>query len=49
MSIIQLSGYLSAENAGSLDQAFGQLGGDDKILLVFRENDFITSLDFHAS
>ena len=42
-SIICLSGYLSSENAGALEDAFGQAAAAGKILLVFRENDFITS------
>ena len=42
-SIICLAGYLSSENAGALEDAFEQVTAAERILLVFRENDFITS------
>ena len=43
IATIHLAGYLSSENAESLDVAFAQLGDAPKILLVFREGDMITS------
>ena len=42
-SIICLAGYLSSENAGALEDAFKQVTAAERILLVFRESDFITS------
>ncbi len=43
ISIIHLAGYLSSENAASLDEAFAQLADAGKILMAFREEDMITS------
>ena len=43
IATIHLAGYLSSDNAQSLDEAFAQVGDAAKILLVFREGDMITS------
>ena len=43
IATIHLAGYLSSENAQSLDEAFAQVGEAPKILLVFREQDMISS------
>ena len=43
IATIHLAGYLSSDNAQSLDEAFAQVGEAPKILLVFREGDMITS------
>ena len=43
IATIHLVGYLSSDNAQSLDDAFAQVGEAPKILLVFREGDMITS------
>ncbi|MBI2502732.1 MAG: STAS domain-containing protein [Candidatus Latescibacteria bacterium] len=43
VSVIQLSGYLSSENAGPMEEAFQQAADAEKVLLVFQEKDFITS------
>jgi len=43
VSVIQLSGYLSSEVAGPLEDAFVQIADYSKVLLVFQEKDFINS------
>ena len=43
IATIHITGYLSADNAQSLDEAFAQVGDTQKILLVFRQGDMITS------
>ena len=43
ISIIRLAGYLSSENAGELEEAFERIGDAEKVLLVFREQDMISS------
>ena len=43
LAIIRLAGYLSSENADGLEEAFQEIDDADRVLLVFRENDFITS------
>ena len=43
LGIIRLAGYLSSGNADGLEEAFQGIGDADRVLLVFRENDFITS------
>jgi len=35
--VIRLSGYLSSESAGPLEEAFQQVGDAEKVLLVFAE------------
>ena len=40
---IQLAGYVSSDNAPVLDDAFVKIGDAQKILLVFRQGDMITS------
>ena len=41
--MIQLAGYLSSEVAGVMEEAFQQVAGAPKVLLVFQEKDFMTS------
>jgi len=41
--VIHLDGYLSSESAGPLEEAFQQVGGAEKVLLVFAEKAFINS------
>ena len=43
ISIIRLAGYLSSEHASPLEDAFQQIGDAEKVLLVFREQDMISS------
>ncbi|MBT4500047.1 MAG: STAS domain-containing protein [Gemmatimonadetes bacterium] len=43
VAVINLAGYLSSEVAAPLEEAFGQIGDADKILLAFQEKDFINS------
>ena len=43
VSVISLSGYLSSEVAGPLEEAFVQIADYDKVILTFHEKDFITS------
>ena len=43
IATIHLAGYLSSDNAQSLDEAFAQVAETPKILLVFREGDMISS------
>ncbi len=43
IATIHLSGYLSSDSAGALDEAFAQVGDTGKVLLVFQAQDFITS------
>lgn len=42
-AMIRLAGYLSAEAAGTVDEAFAKLDKAEKVLLVFQEGDFISS------
>ena len=43
VAVIHLAGYLSSESAGPLEEAFQQVAGSQKVLLVFQEKDFINS------
>lgn len=43
VSVIQLSGYLSSEVAGPLEEAFLRIADYGKILLAFHKKDFINS------
>ena len=43
IATIHLTGYLSSDNAQSLDEAFAQVAEVPKILLVFQEGDMISS------
>ncbi|MBT7188367.1 STAS domain-containing protein [Candidatus Bathyarchaeota archaeon] len=43
VSVIQLSGYLSSEVAGPLEDAFLRIADFNKIVLTFHEKDFINS------
>ncbi len=41
--VIHVDGYLSSDAANRLEEPFNQIGGSDKILLVFSEKCFINS------
>jgi len=41
--VIELSGYLSSESAAPLEEAFDQIGEEDKVVVVFHKKDFINS------
>jgi len=43
LPVIRLSGYLSSESAGPLEEAFQQAADAEKVLLVFAEKAFINS------
>ena len=43
VSVISLSGYLSSEVAGPLEDAFLRIADYDKVVLTFHEKDFINS------
>ncbi|NKB68391.1 MAG: STAS domain-containing protein [Candidatus Latescibacteria bacterium] len=40
---IHLDGYLSSDSAGPLEEAFEQLGGTARVVLVFAEKAFVNS------
>ncbi len=42
-AIISVQGYLSGHSAGPLEDAFQEARGAEKILVVFREGDFLNS------